>query len=482
MKKRKTQKRKEKRKLKEKNTEYTVVLYLFLFLFIGLIAYFVYFQIVESEDFINNPYNSLQDLFSSNVVRGEIQAKDGEVLAKTEVDSEGNETRVYPYNNVFAHVVGYTDNGKTGLETNCNFDLLRSHEFFLQQLSNELQDNKNQGDNVITTLDASLQQSAYDALGSNDGAVIVLEAKTGKILAMVSKPDYNPNTILADWGWVNGEGSTALYNRATQGQYAPGSTFKIFTALEYYKENKDDVWNYAYSCDGGITLEGQTIHCAGNKAHYDETIVSSFANSCNASFANMGTLIDNDKLMNTCNGLLFNKDLPVEFISKASKFSLSNSDSTALTMETCIGQGNTLVSPLHLAMISAAVCNDGVAMKPYLVDHVESIDEVIVRENEPKKYKTFFNESETEFLRTLMSAVVSDGTASYLSGQSYFAAGKTGTAQVSDSSDQTNSLFTGYATKEGYEPIAIAVVLEDNNGSWQSAVTVSRTILDSYFQ
>ena len=107
---------------------------------------------------------------------------------------------------------------------------------------------------------------------------------------------------------------------------------------------------------------------------------------------------------------------------------------------------------------------------------------VVVRENEPIKYKTFFNENETEFLRTLMSAVVSDGTASYLSGQSYFAAGKTGTAQVSDSSDQTNSLFTGYATKEGYEPIAIAVVLEDNNGSWQSAVTVSRTILDSYFQ
>ena len=251
-----------KQQVRVRNKEFQVIAYLFLGLFLAMIAYFVYFQVYKSESFINSPYNSLQDLFSERVVRGDILSADGQTLATTKVDSAGNETRSYPYGRVFAHSVGYAVNGKAGLENQENFSLLRSHEFFLTQIKNDIAGTKSQGDNVVTTLDAQIQQCAYDALGSYDGAVIVMEPATGKIITMVSKPDYDPNTIKKDWDTVNGEGSTVLYNRATQGKYAPGSVFKIFTTLEYFRENPKAYSTYTFNCNGELTaiLPLQTFH------------------------------------------------------------------------------------------------------------------------------------------------------------------------------------------------------------------------------
>ena len=306
-----------------------------------MIGYFLYFQFVKSDEFINSPYNSLQDLFSKNVVRGEIQTKDGHVIARTNVSSDASETREYPDGRMFAHVAGFAVNGKSG--------------------------KKNTGDNVVTTLDYEAQAAAYNALGDYEGAVIAIEPKTGKIAVMVSKPDYDPNTIASDWESVNGDGSTSLYNRATQGQYAPGSVFKIFTALEYYNENPSTYNNYSFDCDGSITKDGFTIHCAGNKSHGQEDLTKSFAKSCNSSFSNIGLLVDNNKLNTLCDDMLFNKELPIAFDSKKSKFTLDNNASSALTMQTTIGQGNTLVSPLHMCMIAGAICNDGNLMRPYLL-------------------------------------------------------------------------------------------------------------------
>ena len=470
-----------KKKRTKRNTEYAVITYFFLLIFLAMMAYFVYFQIVESETFINSSYNSLQDLFANNVVRGEIKSADGQVLAKTEVDDDGNETRVYPYGSVFAHAVGYSVNGKAGIESQENFSLLRSHDFFVDQIFNDFSGEKNIGDNVVTTLDYDVQQKAYDALGDFDGAVIAIEPSTGKIICMVSKPDFDPNTIAANWDTVNGDGSTALYNRATQGQYAPGSVFKIFTALEYYREFPGTYLDYAYDCKSQIVVSGCTIHCAGNKTHGHEDLTSSFANSCNSSFANIGLTIDNNKLNSLCNDMLFNKNLPIEFESKPSKFELNNDATTSMTMETCIGQGKTLVSPLHMCMISAAICNDGVLMKPYIVDHTENVDGVIVEENSPVKYSTLLSNDEADFMETLMGATVTSGTGTKLNGQSYIAYGKTGTAQVSDSTDQTNAWFVGYAKKDGYNDLAIAVVVENSGAGSTYAVPVAKSVFDTYF-
>ncbi len=467
-------------KTSHKNREFAVVTYTFLAIFVGLMAYFAYFQFFKSEDFINSPYNSRQDTFSTRIVRGDILSADGKVLAETVTDSEGNETRNYPYGNMFAHAVGYSVNGKAGIESQMNFNLLRSHTFFLEQIVNELQGKKNQGDNVVTTLNYTLQSTAYDALGSYDGAIIVIEPSTGKILAMVSKPDYDPNTIAAQWSDLISSDSSALLNRTTQGLYPPGSTFKIFTTLEYMHENSN-IEDYSFDCSGSFTSEGSTIHCYNNKSHGTENLLQSFEHSCNSSYANIGLGLDASKFTKLCDSLLFNTTLPTAYESSISSFSLDDNSGDALVMQTAIGQGETLVTPMHMALVTAAIANDGVLMRPYVVDHTENDKGVVVKEYSPSVYGTLLSEDDASVMQEYMKGVVSEGTGTKLSGQSYTAAGKTGSAEFTSSSgDGTHSWFVGYASFEGKEDIAIAVIVEDSGAGSEYAVPAAKKIFDAY--
>lgn len=473
---------KKKQKSHKENIEFAVVTYLFLFLFLGMIGYFIYFMEVESDSFIDNPYNSLQTLFSKHVKRGEIRSADGQVLAMSIVDSAGNEARVYPYGNMFAHVVGYTDQGKTGLEKQENFTLLRSHVSSLEQIVHEFAGTKSDGDHVVTTLNCDLQQVVYDALGENDGAVIVMEPSTGKILSMVSKPDFNPNTIARDWQSIISGGSSELFNRATQGQYTPGSVFKIFTVLEYYREHPDDYGEYSYRCKSSFTFDGQTIHCSANKRHGQQDLMESFAHSCNSSFANLSLSLDLEQFQTTCEDLLFGQDLPLALESSKSKCDISGIESSFLTMATAIGQGTTVVSPLHMALVISAIDNNGVLMRPYLVDHSESTYGDVIEQNAPSEYAFLLSEDECRFLQEYLRAVVTDGTGSKLNSKTYTAYGKTGTAQISDVTDETNAWFVGYAKQDGYEDIAVAVVVEKGVSGSKAAVPVAQKIFDHYFQ
>ena len=162
------------------NREFAVITYFFLALFICLSGYFVYFLQFKSEDFINNPYNARLATLSDTVIRGRILSADGQVLARTDVAEDGTETRVYPYGPMFAHAVGYNVNGMAGVELDGNFNLLRSNAFVLERLVNEITGQKNQGDDLVTTLNYNLQETAYDGMGSYDGAVVALEPSPGK--------------------------------------------------------------------------------------------------------------------------------------------------------------------------------------------------------------------------------------------------------------------------------------------------------------
>ncbi|MGN0350502.1 MAG: peptidoglycan D,D-transpeptidase FtsI family protein [Roseburia sp.] len=467
-------------KTSHKNREFAVVTYAFLAIFVGLMGYFVYYQFFKSEDFINSPYNSRQDTFSTRIVRGDIVSADGKVLAETVTDAEGNETRNYPYGNMFAHAVGYSVNGKAGIESQMNFNLLRSHTFFLEQIVNELQGEKNQGDTVVTTLDYTLQSTAYHALGSYDGAVVVLEPSTGKILAMVSKPDYDPNTIAAEWDSLISSDSSVLLNRTTQGLYPPGSTFKIFTTLEYAHEHSD-LDEYIYECSGSFTSDGATIHCYNNKSHGTESLMDSFSHSCNSSYASIGLTLDIEDFNSLCNSLLFNTNLPTTYESSVSSFSLAKDAGDSMIMETAIGQGETLVTPMHMALITSAIANDGVLMRPYVVDHTENEKGVVVKEYSPSVYGTLLSSEDAALLQEYMEAVVSEGTGTKLSGQSYTAAGKTGSAEfTSAEGDGTHSWFVGYASWEGKEDIAVAVIVEDSGAGSEYAVPVAKQIFDAY--
>lgn len=450
-------------------------------MFLVLMGYIVYFNVVKSKEIINSPYNTRQDTFADRVVRGSILDKDGNVLAETQVAEDKSETRVYPDGDLFAHVVGFADKGKAGLESVENFSLLTSNAFFIERLVKEFKGEKNIGDNIITTLDSNLQQAAYDALGDNKGAVVVMEASTGKILSMVSKPTFDPNTVSTDWDYLNSEESgSVLLNRATQGSYAPGSTFKIITTLEFMRQNPE-FSSYAYDCNGEITQDGTTIHCFDGTAHGSEDLLSSFANSCNTSFANIGLQLNKTSYANTAKQLLFNQKLPCPLLFTKSSFVIDKNSNSAEMMMTAMGQGETSVSPYHMALITAAIANGGKLMTPYLVDSVTNYSGTQVSKTMPKAYGTLMTASEASQLSIYMQAVVNQGTATALSGESYSVAGKTGTAEYSSDKEKSHSWFVGFSNVENPE-LVISVIVEGSDGNvGAKAVPIAKAVLDAYY-
>lgn len=456
---------------------------MFVGMFILMMGYFVYFQVFKSEDFINSPYNTRQNTFAEHVVRGSIVSADGKTLAETIVGEDGSETRYYPYGNMFAHAVGYDSNGKYGIESFANFNLLRSHAFFLEKAVNGMQGQKNPGDNAITTLQYSLQEAAYNALGSNKGAVVALDPETGKLLAWVSKPDFNPNTLAAEWNDIisaTDSENSVLVNRVSQGLYPPGSIFKILTTLEYIRENPD-YSNYSYECNGSISKDNTEIHCYNNAVHGSEDLVTAFAKSCNGAYANIGLSLNKSSFAKLCKELLFNTDIPSAYPSKKSSFVLNKDSDTGTTMQTAIGQGQTLVTPLHMALITSAIANDGVLMKPYVIDHTENYKGISVKQYKPSAYGTVLDKKEATVLQEFMSQVVSNGTGSKLSGQGYQAAGKTGSAEYSNIKGQSHAWFTGYASTEDKGSIVVTVIVEGGGAGSSTAVPVAKQIFDTYF-
>ena len=478
---RKEANRKDKQKAKAKrarNKEFARVTYIFVALFLVLMGYITYFQVARSRDIIRSPYNARQDSYADRVVRGKILDKDGNVLAQTNVSEDGTETREYPYGNMFAHVVGYSVQGKSGLESVENFELLTSNAFFLEKIKNEFQDKKNMGDSVVTTLNLELQEAAYDALGNYKGAVVVMEPSTGKILAMVSKPDFDPNTVAENWDFLNTDQDSVLLNRATQGQYAPGSTFKVVTALEYMRENPD-YENYGYNCPGAIEKDGVTIRCYNGHVHGQVGFQDSLAYSCNTSFSNIGLSLDIKNFRETSKELLFNSKLPSVLPYSKSSFSLEPGAGSADKMMTAMGQGKTQVSPYHMALITSAIANGGTLMKPYLVDSVTNYTGAVIDKNKPEKYKSLMTSEDAAKLKQYMSAVVDYGTASVLSGQSYTAAGKTGTAEYSSDKEKDHSWFIGMTNVDNPE-LVISVIIESSDGT-AKAVDVAKQVFDAYY-
>ena len=472
-------------KRKTKNHELTVITYAFLGMFLCLMGYFAYFQFEESEQFINNPYNRRQELFTQRVVRGTIYSADGVTLAETVTDAEGNEMRKYPNGRIFAHVVGYSDHGRTGIESLANFSLLRSNIFYVEKAVSDLQGEKSPGDSVTTTLDYSLQLRAFDALGRYDGAVVVMEPETGKLLAMVSKPDFDPNTIDEDWEELTAEDAeedSVLVNRATQGLYPPGSTFKIFTTLAYMHQNPEMYSDFSFQCSGSYTEGHKTIHCHSNKAHGNEDLREAFANSCNSAYASIGLSLDIAQFGMLCDTMLFGTALPTSLEYSQSSFVLDAGDDISAVMETSIGQGKTLVTPFHMALITCAIANDGVLMQPYVIDHITDAEGNPVAQYLPGEYGTLLTEEDASVLQSYMRYVVESGTAKSLASDLYEAAGKTGSAEFSSNTDASHSWFVGYAHQEGGRPdIAVAVIVEDSGIGSEYAVPIAKEIFDAYY-
>lgn len=455
---------------------------LFTMLFLAMVVHLLFFMTVQRETVVNHPYNiTRQQALSALNVRGTIKTENGEVLAYTRPEEDGTETRRYPYEAMFAHVVGYAANGGMGIESSMNYSLVSSHQSIGGQIANDLNNVKNRGDTVITTLDVSLQEMAYRLLGAENGAIVVMEPSTGRILAMVSKPDFNPNEIEEIWNdLLEDEDSSVLVNRATQGLYPPGSTFKIFTALEYIRENPTGIQDYSYRCGGNYrTEDGDAIHCYGHHAHGTLSFEQSFARSCNSSFANIGMTLDRQKFGETLEALYFNEALPGALRTNTSRVSMGWDTGDDAMLQSAIGQGETLMTPLHLCMVTCAVANGGELMSPYVVSRVESYEGDLVRRYEPQSCGMILSSAEAEQLTELMMAVCDYGTGYRLEDEAFVVAGKTGSAEFDESADGAHAWFTGFAPADDPK-IAVTIIIEEAGAGGDYAVPIAQMLFREY--
>ena len=441
----------------------------------------MWFQTTQSEAVVNNTYNKRVEAMVERTIRGRILSSDGTILAETLRETDGTEERYYPYGEKLAHVTGYVDEGKTALESIANFYLLRSHQNPVTRFLNDLLGDKNKGDDVVTTIDLDLQLAAYEAMAGRKGAAVILQASTGKILGMVSNPAYDPNIIEEQWADLIAETNKEanLLNRATQGLYPPGSTFKLITLLEFIRQYPDTWQEFTYDCQGVNEGDGYTMRCYGSTAHGHLTLEEALVTSCNGAFGAIGQMLDRQQLTATCQSLLFGQKLPLALPNKASQFVL-DADMTAWAVaQTTIGQGKTQITPLLSAMITASIANGGTMMQPYILDRVIAGDKVVER-YESVSLGTVMSTEEAAIIRQMMRTVITDGTTASLQTDLYEAYGKTGTAEFITGSDTTHAWFTGFAG-EGDDCIVVSVILEGAGTGSQQAAPVAAAVFEEYF-
>lgn len=452
-------------------------------LFLAMIFYFGWFVQAEAPKVIGNTYNPRVDLLAQRVVRGKIKTSDGVVLAETETSEDGTERRSYAYGELYAPVTGYMQKGKTGVESLANFYLLSSHVNLIERTEKELLGQKNTGDNIWLTVDHTLTETASEALGNRVGAVIAMDPSTGKILTMVSKPSFDPNTIAEDWESLTAEDNDRgqLLNRAAQGAYPPGSTFKILTLLAYVHAHPADFENFSFNCTGVYTdSEGNEIRCYGGEVHGEQTLSEAFANSCNGAFAKIGAELPETDLSRLAGTLLFNTALPFELPYTQSRFRLSGDDSLFIREQTAIGQGETTMSPLHNLLISSAIANGGQLMKPMILDHLENAGAEVFKTFQPEAYGNLFSEEDASYLSDMMRKVVTDGTGSAFRDAPYEAHAKTGSAEYESGNGKKTHAWCVAFAEAGGRKIAVCALVEDGETGGKTAAPIVRAVMDAW--
>ena len=451
--------------------------------FLLMFANIVRFIFIKGDESMVNSYNSKRmAILEQDNLRGNIYAADGTVLAYTDRDDKGNNLRHYPYGELYAHTVGFASNGGLGIERTMQKYLITSDVSLAVKMGDDLNQRPHEGNNVYTTLDPGLQQVAFDAIGDHRGAVVVTEASSGRILAMVSKPGFDPNQIDVIWdALLEDDESGKMVNRASQGQYPPGSTFKILTALEYIRENPDDYEAYDFNCNGRFTSdEGITIQCYHGSVHGEVDLKESFAKSCNSSFANIALKLDRGKFADTLLGLAFNKEMDLQVENNFSKISIRSDLTNEKLMQTAIGQAETVMNPLHLNMITQTIANGGVMMKPYIIEKVAAADGSILQRYKPEKYGPTIAKNEVDIMTDMMKAVVDHGTATRIKDLPFEVAGKTGSAEFSNNKHQSHAWFTGFAPADDPE-IVVTVILENAGSGGEMAAPIAGKLFSRYF-
>lgn len=405
--------------------------------------------------------------------RGRILDRAGNELAVSQADG----TRRYTDASV-AHAVGYIDAryGSQGAELAFNAELSgQAGSSWADALNAEFRREPTKGLDVRLTLDPKVQRAAAQALGARKGAVIALDPRNGDVLAMVSVPTYDPGGLAAHGEELLADPDSPLLNRATQGKYPPGSTFKTVTAASAL-ENGIITPETVVTCPGEVVIDGFPISCS-NVVQGPGTYPfrNAFTFSVNAIFAKVGVDLGWDRLLETARRFGFGSPLDFTLDTAPAQVVLPGAEKTkVLLASTAFGQGEILATPLQMAVIAATIANDGVRMRPRLgLAAYDSAQEV--RQLEGTEGVRVLSGGVAQTLRDFMVSVVDNGQAAGVSIPGVKVAGKTGTAETS-TPGVSHAWFIAFAPAEK-PTIAVAVVVEGGGRGGETASPIAGQVL-----
>lgn len=442
-------------------------------MFLALVSYLLYFNMFSAEKVASNPYNKRQWEDEKFVKRGSIYDRDGEVLAETLVDGD-TRTRSYPKGHLYSHIIGYYSRvyGKSQLEMKYDKQLLGHGDINIT--FNELRS----GYDLNLTIDNDLQEYAYKQLNGKRGAVVAIEPSTGKILAMVSYPDFEPSTATLEKNWQNivEREDSPLLARATSGLYPPGSTYKIVTAATAYNAGYTDK---TFEDDGIFKQGGLKVSNYGGSSYGTIDLKKAFEVSSNFAFCTLGYELGAQNVKDAAEGFGINKEIETDIPVLKSRIEykkMTNEDAALVS----IGQGQLLMTPLHVAMMGAGVANNGKIMTPYLVDTITASSGLTLSATKPSVFCQPMSAECAAYLNELMIGTVKEGTGKNAAISGVTVAGKTGTAE--NESEKDHAWFVGYAPAEKPE-IAVVVLLENDGRSGGSgAAPIAKNVMNKYLK
>ena len=443
--------------MKELRRNMRLVGMLVVVMFVGLAVWFAMTAYTQGSIWASDVHNTR--LAASNTLRGDITDRDGNLLATTAEDGSRQYTQNEQARRALSQTVGdIAGMSGVGVETFYSSELMDISTSLLDRLSELFQGADHVGSSIQLTIDGRLQAYISSQFPRGySGAVCVTDYRTGEILAMVSLPDYDPYDIMSR---SNAQvEDTAFLNRCLQGRYIPGSVFKIVT-LSSALMNDPAVSEQPFACAGTWEYEGGRVVCAGGSAHGTVDLKTAFKRSCNVTFGKLAYQLGLERLRATAEQFGFNENFKFgDFVVYNSSFPTRTVGMSGLVWAG-IGQGEVLVTPLHVAMISGTVANGGVMMKPTLVKKITNTLGSSTAVGQATPYRQVLSESVASKIAEYMYETVQSGTATRARIDGYTVCGKTGSAEISnDKSVETNAWFTGFIYDPAH-PYAISVVIE----------------------
>lgn len=456
-----------------------VKLFAFIVVLFGVLVGFTsYWSVFDAKALKEKEANRRPLLEAQQIRRGRILAADGTVIAKSVAKGRGAEKRYvrrYPEGSLFGHPIGYSfvRQGDSEFEQFHNEELIGEESEFGSILE-EILGKTQEGNDVVTNIDTAAQKVAMADLqeGGHFGAVVALVPQTGEVKVMVSNPSYDPNRVPYELSKLNSNVvESPLYNRATQGQYPPGSTFKVVTAAAGL-ESGAITPETTIDAPGSLEVEGTPLQNDFNQNFGPISLDTALTNSVNTWFGQLGQKVGQDALFEQMEKFGFNAtpaiDLPGEEVFPSGVFEeghlLHKNDPVDLA-RVAIGQERLLATPLQMAEVAAAVANKGKLMKPQIWNRVIDPDGRVVDRLGPSVYSEAVSAQTAEELTTAMEGVVSEGTGTNAAISGVPVAGKTGTAETPGNEacgggeNENQAWFMGFAPAN--EPkIAIAASVE----------------------